>query len=315
MKESEDKKPGRKEIPSGTLLKGRWRIFSLLNESQGSQLYKAMDGVLENTVWLSILHEECLQDASYFAAFERQASLFSAFKHANLARLLAYEICDSGRPFMVFEDLEGTSLAEFIKANNGISYHAALPIFAQICQAVTEAHKSGVILRQLSPSCIFLAFNKPLAEFAKITDLSSGRFLNAVDTYTAPFLASDEPCYFSPEQLRGSKQNQAVDVFALSALLYEMLSAKAAFTGRQLRSSLLYGQSLLPACFSEFRADIEIPQGLEDQIRKGLSQYVSDRQQSASKLKEEILYTLGYDSIKKLDQLLEEARAYILAHI
>src|SRR5262249_31207626 len=157
--------------------------------------------------------------------FRREAQAVAALRHANIVQV--YDVGDvEGRPFFTMEFVEGGSLAEQIQGVPQPARQAAA-LVATLAEAIHAAHQSGIVHRDLKPGNILLTKDGT----PKVTDFGLARRLEGNGGLTLSGVPAGTPSYRPPEQARGKRQaiGPATDVYALGAILYEMLTGLPPF--------------------------------------------------------------------------------------
>ena len=222
---------------------GPYEIVAPLGAGAMGEVYRACDTKLNREVALKVLPERFALDPDRLARFKREAQLLATLNHPNIAAIYGLEESNPSRgsgqaaaQALVLELVDGPTLADRI-ALGPISLEEALTIARQIAEALEAAHEKGIIHRDLKPANIKIARNGgvKVLDFglAKVwdgapqSDLSRSPRLTATDTGERTILGS--PAYMSPEQARGQPLDRRTDIWSFGCVLYEMLTARAAF--------------------------------------------------------------------------------------
>jgi eukaryotic-like serine/threonine-protein kinase len=240
-------------IPSGTRL-GPYEIIGPLGAGGMGEVYQARDTRLDRTVAIKILPGHLAADPSLRARFEREARAVSALNHPHICTL--HDIGEQdGVHYLVMEHLQGETLADRLE-RGAMTPEEALPIATQIALALAQAHRHGVVHRDLKPGNVMLTRNgAKLMDFglAKQGPQAAPPISSAVMTEASPLTAQGTIVgtwqYMSPEQLEGTEADTRSDIFAFGAVLYEMLSGRRAFQGRSqasLIAAIMGAPSLRP---------------------------------------------------------------------
>jgi eukaryotic-like serine/threonine-protein kinase len=193
-------------------------------------VYKAEDLNLGRFIALKFLSEQFTGAPSSLKRFRREARAASALNHPNICTI--YEVGEhEGRHFIAMELLEGETLAARID-RGPIPVPDVVHIALELLAALQELHRRGLVHRDLKPSNAFLTANG-----VKLIDFGLARVASQDPTMTqtelsTPGLLVGTPNYMSPEQLLGQPVTPASDLFALGAILFEMLARRRAFPGR-----------------------------------------------------------------------------------
>ena len=218
-----------------------------LNYQKGDQIgrYKLVNRLGEGgfgIVWLAEQREPIRRDVALkiirpgmdsravVARFRAEQKALERMEHPNIAAVLDAGTTEEGRPYFVMELVRGDSITQYADGHN-LGLRARLELFMDVCRAVQHAHQKGIMHRDLKPSNILVITqdDKPVPKvidfgIAKaLTDEFDG--LNSL-VYTAQGLVLGTPQYMAPEQavLGGGDMDTRVDVYALGAILYELLA-------------------------------------------------------------------------------------------
>ena len=226
-----------------------YEIVELLGEGGMGAVYRAVDTRLGRPVAIKVLRSELAADDESRARFMREARAASALNHPHIVTI--YDIGkDRGTDFIAMEYVTGVSLADVI-ARGRVEIAEALHYAVQIADALAAAHAGGIVHRDLKPANIIVSDRRVIkvADFglAKLTE--SGRVrsdarastesvepLGIVQTEKGTILGT--AAYMSPEQAEGRSADARSDVFALGAVLYEMITGRRAFHAETRMSTL-----------------------------------------------------------------------------
>jgi eukaryotic-like serine/threonine-protein kinase len=217
---------------------GPYEIRSPLGAGGMGEVYLARDTRLGRDVALKVLPETFAKDAERMARFEREAKVLASLNHPHIASIYGLEESNSRRA-LAMELVEGPTLAERIK-QGAIALDEALPIAAQICEALEYAHERGIVHRDLKPANVKLTpdgqakildfgLAKALEGDIAFADISSSPTISRMATQVGIILGT--AAYMSPEQAKGKAADRRTDIWAFGCLLYEMLAGKQAFGG------------------------------------------------------------------------------------
>jgi len=245
-------------IQPGTAL-GRYEVRELLGAGGMGEVYRAIDTRLNRAVAIKVLASGGDSEDSVRARFEREAQVISSLNHPHICTL--YDVGrQDGVDFLVMECLEGETLEHRLRRGPmGIDESVRCAI--DVADALDQAHRNGVIHRDLKPGNIMLTKSgaklldfglaQPwLAEWSESDDSTP---TNAALTMKG--LVVGTPGYMAPERLKGSDSDASADLFAFGAVLYEMMTGRKAFPGAT-RAEIM--QSVLaqpPPSLSQFRPD------------------------------------------------------------
>ena len=205
-----------------TVLSGRYRLGSKLGSGGMSTVYLAHDDVLDRPVAVKLLHQEISEEADQLERFRREARAAARLSHPNLVSVIdAGE--DGGRPYIVFEYVEGETLKRRIQ-KGGLEPDEATAYAIEIGRGLTAAHGRKLVHRDVKPQNVLI----DLDGRAKVTDFGIARSLESKGlTATGRVLGTTD--YVSPEQAMGEDVDERSDVYSLGVVLYEMLVGDVPF--------------------------------------------------------------------------------------
>src|SRR5208337_3796867 len=228
-------------LSSGTKL-GPYEIQSPLGAGGMGEVYRAKDTRLDRTVAVKILPEHLSDNPDARQRFDREARAISSLNHPNICTMHDVGHQD-GIDFLVMEFLEGETLADRL-LKGPLPTELVLKYGVEICEGLERAHRSGVVHRDLKPGNVMLTkTGAKLMDFGLAKAAPTGVTPASSLTMTISGTSADQPLtahgtivgtfqYMSPEQTEGKEADARSDIFALGALLYEMITGKRAFTGK-----------------------------------------------------------------------------------
>ncbi|MHB8779076.1 MAG: serine/threonine protein kinase [Anaerolineales bacterium] len=203
---------------------GRYEIKSELGRGGMATVYHGYDPRFEREVAVKVLPPELIHaDPQFRLRFEREAKIIAKLEHPSIVPV--YDVGEEdNQPYFVMRYVNGGSLSERIKAGT-FSVEAAAKLLEQIAPGLDEAHAKGIVHRDLKPSNILFT-NKgvPL-----ISDFGIAPFAQGEAGSMTGSAIIGTPAYMAPEQANGEALDGRADIYALSVILYEMLTGKQPF--------------------------------------------------------------------------------------
>jgi TolB-like protein len=268
-------------LNAGTRL-GPYEILSPLGAGGMGEVYRARDARLGREVAVKVLPALSAGSPEALLRFEREAQAVAALSHPNILALHDFGK-EGGVMYAVMELLEGETLRERLESA-AIPPRKAVEYAQQIARGLAAAHDRGIVHRDLKPDNIFLTRDglvkildfglaRPAGETAA-ADSASGASLTQSGTVVGT------PGYMSPEQIRGKAVDQRSDLFALGAILYEMLTGQRAFSrANPVETMMSVLQDDPPR-----GAGLGVPATMSDIVTHSLEKSPEDRFQSARDL-------------------------------
>ena len=219
-------------LQSGSAV-GRYRIDALIGAGGMGQVYRARDPQIERDVAIKVLPADFAADVERLRRFEQEAHASGALNHPNVLTLYDVGTAD-GRPYLVMELLDGETLRDCI-GRGAMPAARACEIAAAIARGLAAAHARGIVHRDLKPENVMVTRDGRV----KILDFGIAK-LRVRDphldqrTATTPLRTAADTMlgtagYMAPEQIRGQPTDERADLFALGAMLFELLTGRRAF--------------------------------------------------------------------------------------
>jgi eukaryotic-like serine/threonine-protein kinase len=206
-----------------------YRIEEAVSRSRMSALYRATDLSDGRPVAIKIPNDDMEADAVLAERFAREEQIGQELDHPGIVRTFNGE--ERSRRYMVIEWVDGKLLRAVLNeagAKRGLPIDRAVKLTLEICDALDTMHKYGVVHRDLKPENIMVLEGDRI----KIIDFGIAMKEDARRiTYTDLSPALGTPDYIAPEQVKGQRGDQRSDIYALGAMLYEMLAGQPPFTG------------------------------------------------------------------------------------
>ncbi|HEY3359709.1 MAG TPA: serine/threonine-protein kinase, partial [Polyangia bacterium] len=263
----------------GDVVEGRYRLDAVLGVGAMGTVYEAEHVEIGRGVALKILHPIYSRNAELVQRFRREARAASTIGHPNIVDVTDFGSTADGCAYFVMERLRGQDLKAALAQERQMRPPRAVEIMVQVCQALQAAHEHGVIHRDLKPENIFLVPRDGSPDFVKILDFGIAKSLGFGQgdgrSLTMPGIAMGTPAYMAPEQAAGQKVDGRTDIYAVGAILYELLAGVAPFEGDDILDVLTRKAREDPPSLAGRVADV--PPALEQLVMRALRRDPAER--------------------------------------
>ena len=261
----------------GQIIKERYEIVEILGEGGMAFVYKARDKQLQRDVAIKTLKPNYVNQEKFVDRFRREAQTAANLNHPNIVQIFDWGIEDE--PYFVMEYIEGNTLTSIISGNRTVGLNDVLYIGSQVANGLKEAHKRGLVHRDIKPGNIMITPDGKV----KVTDFGIVSLQNEESDITKTGAVLGTASYISPEQAQGKPVSFESDLYSLGTVLYELIAGKPPFTGDSPIATATKHLTDKPEKLSNYRKDI--PKALENAILKLLEKRPSDRFKSAEDLR------------------------------
>jgi len=256
---------------------GKYRIVERIGRGAMGVVYAARDEQLDRKVAVKLMLSDFEGEPELRERFYREARITGQLAHRNIVTV--FDLGDhQGRPYIVMELLNGHSLTDYLQEPEAQDLDAKIDLMMQICEGLQNAHRSGVIHRDVKPSNMFVQRGGVL----KILDFGVAR-LTASELTASGYLVGT-PEYMAPEQPMGKPVDARSDVYSAASVFYYMLTGRSPFGSRDLMRMLDAILNETPVPLTEEEA----PEALRRVLKKALSKAPEQRQQHCGELLDDL---------------------------
>ncbi|RDV38814.1 PEGA domain-containing protein [Bradymonadaceae bacterium TMQ3] len=290
MSSSRDQRRALYEKLVGQTVADRYEIVSLMGFGGMGAVYEAIQRNMNRRIALKYIPSHNPVTA---ARFEREALTVSQLRHPNTVTVFDYGQTDDGFLYLTMEMLAGRTLTEAIKTEAPFSPKRAVHIASQICRSLAEAHKNGIVHRDVKPDNIFLIEVDGDPDVVKVLDFGIAKAVGGEDDVqlTGDGRIVGTPRYMSPEQILSQSVDHRSDIYSLGCIIFEMLCGEPPFQGPTTTALMISHAQDPPPPFAERLSEQAldmIPLALEHVVRRTMSKDPGARPQTTEELREEL---------------------------
>jgi serine/threonine-protein kinase len=252
-----------------------YRIESLVARSGMASIFRATDMRNGRQVAIKIPHPEMEADPVLFERFEREAEIGEKLDHPGVMKV--FPDADRSRVYMVMEWVDGRLLRVVLHEQKKFPVERAIKIVIAVCDALDYIHRNGVVHRDLKPENIMIDADDhiKLIDFGIAARQGARRL-----TFAKLSQVMGTPDYISPEQVKGKRGDGRSDIYALGAMLYEMLTGQPPFSGPN--PFAIMNDRLLNNPIPPRELNPEIPPPLQEVIYRALEREPQNRYATAN---------------------------------
>jgi len=269
-------------IKLGIVVDERYRITARIGHGGMAEVYEATDVITKKRCAMKFIKEDLMNDALNVKRFKNEAITAANLKHPNIVAIYNTGEYES-RPYIAFEYVNGQSLKEVLDFRTRLPIEEALSILLQLTDALSCAHKHGVIHRDIKPDNIFYLTDGSI----KLGDFGISQSQALTDNYTNPNFVIGSVHYMSPELVQGTKATVQSDIYAIGVTMFELLTGHTPFEKNkkvdicvaQVKEKFPSIKKFLPNC----------PKEIERIVYKATAKSPKDRYQTSDEMHADLL--------------------------
>jgi serine/threonine protein kinase/tetratricopeptide (TPR) repeat protein len=268
------------ELTRGTTFAGRYEIIEELGKGGMGKVYRVEDKKIKEEVALKLIKPEIASDKKTIERFSNELKMARKIAHRNVCKM--YDLGEEkGTHFITMEYVPGEDLKRLVRKVGQFSAGKTISIAKQVCEGLAEAHRLGVVHRDLKPQNIMVDEDGN----ARIMDFGIARSVKGKGITGAGVMIGT-PEYMSPEQAEVKEVDQRSDVYSLGVILYEMVTGRVPFEGETPLGIAMKHKSEMPKDPRE--SNTQIPEDLSRVILRCLEKDKEKRYQGAGEVQSEL---------------------------
>lgn len=259
----------------GDLVDGRYRVLEDIAEGGMATVHLAIDERLDREVALKVLRPHLAADEVFAGRFRREARSVARIVHPNVVAIHD-QGQDGERMFLVMEYVPGRNLRDLIREDSPVSPRSALDLVEPVLEALSAAHRRGIIHRDIKPENVLLHEDG----MVKVADFGLARAVTSTTTTGTTSVLLGTVAYLSPEQVERGVADARSDVYATGLMLFELLTGRAAIVG-ETPMAVAY-QHVHGGVPSVSSLNDSVPQALSDLVARATARDPDDRPADAT---------------------------------
>ena len=257
----------------GAVFGGKYKVIDKIGSGGMGGVYRAEHQLMNRIVALKVLRSNLAHDEILLKRFHHEAKAASQISHPNAVTLFDYGV-DNDSPYLVMEYIEGMTLKGLIAAEAPLDIERVGDILHQICAALNEAHKAGIIHRDIKPDNFMVRKNDRGEDVVKVLDFGVAKSVGMGDmgdaNLTQAGMIIGTPQYISPEQCQGKILDPRCDIYSLGICVYEMLTGDVPFRAPTVLELLVKVLHHGADPIRTFKPDLNIPPEIDKAVMKSI---------------------------------------------
>lgn len=268
------------ELARGSIFAGRYEIIEELGKGGMGKVYRVEDKKIKQEVALKLINPAIASDKKNIERFSNELKNARMISHPNVCRMFDLGE-EKGIHYITMEYVSGEDLKSFIRRAKQLAPGTAINIAKQVCEGLAEAHRLGVVHRDLKPQNVMIDKEGN----SRIMDFGIARSVTG-KAITGAGVMIGTPEYMSPEQVEGKDTDQRSDIYSLGVILYETVTGRVPFEAETPFAIGVKQKSEIPKDPRELNS--QIPGDLSQLILRCMEKDKEKRPQSAGKLRSEL---------------------------
>jgi eukaryotic-like serine/threonine-protein kinase len=276
----------------GVTLDGRYKILRAIGEGGMGVVYEALHVVIEKPVAVKVLRSNFTSRPDVVERFRQEAKSASRIGHPNIIDVSDFGETPSGASYIVMEMLHGEDLADILSRERVLAPARAVRLVYQVARALDATHRKSIVHRDLKPENIYLISVDGVSDVVKVVDFGVAKMSDLESTtgrrLTRTGMLFGTPEYMSPEQAAGKPFDHRVDIYALGAIAFELLTGRVPFEGENFMEILAKHSSQALPRLCDVNPNTRASEELEHIIARALAKEPNDRYPTMAELANEL---------------------------
>jgi serine/threonine-protein kinase len=291
-------------VTTEQLLGGRYRIGAVIGHGGMAEVHRGRDARLGRDVAIKLLRADLARDPSFQSRFRREAQSAASLNHPSIVAVYDTGEDDVGgtrTPYIVMEYVDGRTLRDVLATEGRLLPQRAMEITAQVCAALEQAHRAGIVHRDIKPGNVMLTQSGEV----KVMDFGIARAVtgsSSTMTQTAAVIGTAH--YLSPEQARGEHVDARSDIYSTGCLLYELLTGAPPFTG-DTPVAVAY-QHVREDPVPPSRIEPDVTAAMDAIVLKAMAKNPANRYQTAAQMRADLERALAGQPVEATPVFTEE---------
>ncbi|HEY3499004.1 MAG TPA: serine/threonine-protein kinase [Polyangiaceae bacterium] len=272
-------------VEPGEIVAGKYEILRRVGKGGMGVVFEARHVTIGRRLAVKFLRSDLGADETRLLRFEREARHCGALHHENITAVLDFAADDAGRPYIVMEFVEGSSLRELIDAEAPLDVTRACELVRQAARGLAAAHDAGILHRDLKPENLMLTRRADGGDWVKLVDFGVARLTEdaGAAVLTREGQTPGTAHYLAPELARAEHSARvSSDVYSLGVVLFELLTGRRPHPDGGYHAVLRHVADERAPAVAQFRPDLPAP--LARLVDRMLSHDPAERPESAHAL-------------------------------
>ena len=274
-------------LGKGSVVGGRYTLRRALGEGGVGVVWEA-DSALFGPVAVKLLRQELARDPEAVERFSAEARSAASISHAHVVAIYDIGATADEVPFFVMELCDGETLESVVASRGAVGFEYACELTCQVLTALVAAHQHEIVHRDLKPGNVMVVHPEPDKHEVKVLDFGIACRLATGSEGGGKVFGT--PSYMAPEQILGRSVDQRADLYAVGAILYELLTGRRPFQGRNDAEIMTHVLQRPPMPLRAY--DRALPAAMETLIRRCLAKDPAQRPPTARELLAELVQFL-----------------------